>query len=158
MEFADTALRLLAATLIGGAIGLNRDLHGKPIGVRTLSLVALASAIAVLTAVSATASAQGAGDAASRVIQGVLTGIGFLGASAITRDLDKQKIHGLTTAACTWLTACVGLACGLAAWPILIAGLLLTSAILFCGGPIEKYIHHRLGRDGEETDSSDINS
>src|SRR5260370_1124117 len=84
-DLAAVILRLGAATLIGAAIGLNRDLHGKPIGVRTLGLVGLASAIAVL------AVAPGGGDgvrsveATSRVIQGVLTGIGFLGAGGIGR-------------------------------------------------------------------------
>ena len=68
--FVETGLRLGAATLIGGAIGLNRDLHGKPIGVRTLGLVALGGAAAVMAGVY---NAEGAGiaDAATRVIQGV---------------------------------------------------------------------------------------
>ena len=79
-EFADIILRLGGATLIGAAIGLNRDLHGKPIGVRTLGLVGLASAMATLAVAS---DDQGAN--ASRVIQGVLTGIGFLGVGVIVR-------------------------------------------------------------------------
>jgi len=80
------------------------------------------------------------------VIQGVLTGIGFLGMGVITHAEDSHKIHGLTTAACTWLTACVGMVCGLAAWPILIVGVILTFAVLFCGGPIEEFLHERFGR------------
>ena len=60
------------------------------------------------------------GDAAagSRVIQGVITGIGFLGAGVIFRNPAGKKVHGLTTAAAIWLTACIGVACGLGAWPL----------------------------------------
>jgi putative Mg2+ transporter-C (MgtC) family protein len=139
-DLAEIILRLGGATLIGAAIGLNRDLRGKPIGVRTLGLVGLASAIAVV----AVAPGGGPGadvSAASRVMQGVLTGIGFLGAGVIVhRDVDKA-VHGLTSAACAWTTACFGLVCGLAAWPIVATGVVLVFILLVFGGPFE-----RLGR------------
>src|SRR5712664_1040222 len=131
-DLGDVILRLGAATLIGAAIGLNRDLHGKPIGVRTLGLVGLASAIAVL----AVAPGDG-GDfsPASRVIQGVLTGIGFLGAGVIVRRDIGKAVHGLTSAACAWTTACLGLVCGLAVWPIVATGVVLVFVLLIFGGP-----------------------
>ena len=102
--------------MIGSAIGLNRDLVGKPIGVRTLGLVGLASAVAALTVASYGDGQIKSIDAASRVIQGVLTGIGFLGTGVIVRGNIGGKVHGLTSAACAWTTACVGLVCGPNAW------------------------------------------
>jgi hypothetical protein len=74
MDILDIAVRLGAATLVGVLLGLNRDLHGKSTGVRTLSLVCLGSALAVLSIHAVT------GTDASRVIQGIVTGVGFLGA------------------------------------------------------------------------------
>jgi putative Mg2+ transporter-C (MgtC) family protein len=142
-DLADVILRLGGATLIGAAIGLNRDLHGKPIGVRTLGLVGLASAIAVL----AVAPDGGPGadfNAASRVIQGVLTGIGFLGAGVIVRRDIGKAVHGLTSAACAWTTACLGLVCGLAAWPIVATGIVLVFILLVFGGPFERMSHRQL--------------
>jgi putative Mg2+ transporter-C (MgtC) family protein len=142
-EWADVILRLGGATLIGAAIGLNRDLHGKPIGVRTLGLVGLASAMAVL-AVAPDGIARGDVNAASRVIQGVLTGIGFLGAGVIVRRTTGKEVHGLTSAACTWTTACIGLVCGLAAWPIVAGGVVLAFILLTFGGPFERISHRGL--------------
>jgi putative Mg2+ transporter-C (MgtC) family protein len=141
-DLADIILRLGGATLIGAAIGLNRDLHGKPIGVRTLGLVGLASAIAVLAV--APDGAGGDVNAASRVIQGVLTGIGFLGAGVIVRRQVGKEVHGLTSAACAWTTACLGLVCGLAAWPIVAAGVVLVFVLLVFGGPFERLSHRQL--------------
>jgi putative Mg2+ transporter-C (MgtC) family protein len=140
-DWADVILRLGGATLIGAAVGLNRDLHGKPIGVRTLGLVGLASAMAVL-AVAPDGLGKGDANAASRVIQGVLTGIGFLGAGVIVRrgQIGKE-VHGLTSAACAWTTACLGLICGLAAWPIVAAGVVLVFVVLIFGGPFERISH-----------------
>ena len=138
INLADVILRLGCATLIGAAVGLNRDLRGKPIGVRTLGLVGLASAIAVLVVAPA-----GDNDisAASRVMQGVLTGIGFLGAGVIVRSHIGTAVHGLTSAACAWTTACLGMVCGLAAWPIVATGFVLVFILLILGGPFERMSH-----------------
>ena len=136
MTTLDIALRLLAATLIGGALGLNRDLHDKPTGVRTLALVGLGSALAVMAV-------AGAGDynPISRVIQGIVTGIGFLGAGVIIRPpRGTSHIHGLTTAACTWLTAAIGAACGVAEWRTVLLSLPLIFIVLVFGGAFEKAV------------------
>jgi putative Mg2+ transporter-C (MgtC) family protein len=138
MDIVDIAIRLCAATVAGGALGLNRDLHGKPTGIRTLSLVALGSALAVMAVTRA-----GDINAVSRVIQGTLTGIGFLGAGVIVRTAAGEHVHGLTTAACVWLTACVGVVCGVAEWQVIFVGLPLVFAVLVWGGRIEKAIHRR---------------
>ena len=108
MDTLDIALRLGTATLVGVVLGLNRDLHGKVTGVRTLGLVCLGSALAVLSVHAVN------GTDASRVIQGIVTGVGFLGAGVIVRNSKGHHVHGLTTAACVWVTACIGAACAIA--------------------------------------------
>jgi len=135
MSTLEILLRLAAATFAGAAIGLNRDLHEKPTGVRTLGLVALGSALAVMAA----SELGGPGDA-SRVMQGIVTGIGFLGAGVIVRPA-AGRVHGLTTAAATWLTACIGIVCAVAAWRVLLIGLLLVLVVLKWGGDFEKLLH-----------------
>ena len=146
MGWLDIVLRLGSAILIGVAIGLNRDLHHKPTGMRTLGLVALGSTLAVLAV---------AGDpaAVSRVIQGIITGIGFLGAGVILHRPTGGKVHGLTTAASIWVTAALGVLCGIAAWPILVVGVSLVLLLLVFGGPIEKWCHKRLGSDDEQAET-----
>ena len=155
-DVADVILRLGAATLIGAAIGLNRDLHGKPIGVRTLGLVGLASAMATLAVAPGGSEGIGSVDATSRVIQGVLTGIGFLGAGVIVRRSIGKGVHGLTSAACAWTTACLGLVSGLAAWPIVATGVVLVFVLLLFGGPFERMCQRWLGthfREAEEPEA-----
>ena len=144
MDWIEIALRLSAATLIGGVLGLNRDLHGKPTGVRTLGLVGLGSAMVVVAVVNAGPAGSGDFSAASRIVQGILTGSGFLGAGVIVRGVGKGRVHGLTTAACTWLTACLGTVCGFAHAPVIVIAIVLTAVILIFGGPIERWFHARL--------------
>ena len=129
MDILDIAVRLGVATLVGVLLGLNRDLHGKSTGVRTLGLVCLGSALAVLSIHAAT------GTEDSRVIQGIVTGVGFLGAGVIIRSEKGHHVHGLTTAACVWVTACVGAACAIAQWQIVVIGVVLALILLVFGGP-----------------------
>lgn len=137
MDTLDIALRLGAAAFAGVALGLNRDLHGKPTGVRTLGLVGLGSAIVVLTI------GQVSAPDTSRVIQGIVTGIGFIGAGVIVRNDRGKQVHGFTTAACVWLTACIGAACGIGEWRIILLSVPLILAILVLGGPFERMVHRR---------------
>ena len=96
--------RLFAAALIGCLIGLNRFAHHRYIGVRTLGLVSLGAAGLVVAALeTGTGSDQLA--AASRIIQGIVTGIGFLGVGVIVQRERGHKVHGLTTAATVWVAA-----------------------------------------------------
>jgi putative Mg2+ transporter-C (MgtC) family protein len=89
--------------VIGGVIGLNRELHHKPTGLRTLGLVSLGAALAVIVV------AQDPQADASRVIQGVITGVGFIGAGVILHPATAgNQVHGLTTAATIWVTAGCG--------------------------------------------------
>jgi len=145
METLDIVIRLCVATLVGVALGLNRDLRGKPTGVRTLGLVGLASALAVM------AVARGTIADASRVIQGIVTGIGFLGAGVIIRNETGKRVHGLTTAACVWLTACVGAACGIGEWRLIAVALPAVFILLVLGGPFERFVH-RIWPQADEPD------
>jgi putative Mg2+ transporter-C (MgtC) family protein len=137
MDTLDIALRLGAATLVGVMLGLNRDLHGKSTGVRTLGVLCLGSALAVLSIHAVTAAD------ASRVIQGIVTGVGFLGAGVIVRSEKGHHVQGLTTAAVVWVTACMGAACAVARWQIVVIGVVLVFVILVFGGPFEKAIDRR---------------
>jgi putative Mg2+ transporter-C (MgtC) family protein len=137
-QVLEIALRLVAATLVGGAIGLNRDLHGKPTGVRTMGLVGIGSALIVV----ASGTVGGNGDA-TRAVQGIVTGIGFLGAGVIVKDSTSERIHGLTTAASIWLTAALGVTCGLGQWALALLATGLSFIVLILGGPVEKAIHRR---------------
>jgi putative Mg2+ transporter-C (MgtC) family protein len=107
-EFVRIVLRLLAAVLLGGLVGLEREAAGKAAGLRTHMLVALGSA---LTLVVAGRMGMPESDQ-SRVIQGIVTGIGFLGGGAILKITDQRRIRGLTTAAGIWMTAAIGIAAG----------------------------------------------
>jgi putative Mg2+ transporter-C (MgtC) family protein len=110
-------LRLGAAVLAGAIIGFDREIRDKPAGLRTLTLVSLGAAVFVLTSLGG-----GTADSTSRVIQGIITGVGFLGAGTIIRGRDEHAVRGLTTAASVWLAAAIGVACALAYWEIVLAG------------------------------------
>ncbi len=154
LDWSEIVLRLGVATLAGGAIGLNRDLHGKPIGLRTLGLVSLATAMVVLLA-DPSSHGTAISDATSRIVQGILTGIGFLGAGVIIHREHHSRIHGLTSAACTWLTACVGIMCGAGHWRIVAVALGITFILLLAGGGIERWLHQRLaGKNHPAEDSA----
>jgi putative Mg2+ transporter-C (MgtC) family protein len=148
MTFSETLLRLGAATLVGGAIGLNRDLRGKPAGVRTHALVGLGSAIAMLVGV--TIGSDEGPDAASRVIQGIITGIGFLGAGVILHRNGGRSVRGLTTAASIWVVATLGVACGAGHWLAALTGAGLTLLVLLLGGPFERLMHRARSATGPE--------
>ncbi|CAH1670360.1 MgtC/SapB family protein [Chelatococcus asaccharovorans] len=145
----DQFLRLGAATLIGMIIGLNRDLENKPTGVRTLGLVGLATALVTVGTLEFEPLGDNP-DALSRVvqglIQGILTGIGFIGAGAILRDRDSGDIHGLTTAASVWVTAAAGIVCGLGNWPLVVTAVVVAMALLISGHAIEATVGYCLSR------------
>lgn len=117
LSFDVVLVRLGAAVLVGALIGLDRQIRNKPAGLRTIALVSLGSAVFVITALEGATT-----DSASRVIQGIVTGVGFLGAGSIVHGRTEESVHGLTTAASIWLASALGIACGLAYWPIVVAG------------------------------------
>ncbi|WP_047286373.1 MgtC/SapB family protein [Pseudomonas protegens] len=111
-QLTQITLRLLVAALLGGVLGFEREHQGKAAGVRTHMLVAMGAALFVL--VPSLSGAQA--DAMSRVLQGVIAGIGFLGAGTILKGHEEdqgQHVKGLTTAAGLWMTAAIGVAAGM---------------------------------------------
>ena len=119
-------LRLVIAAALGGILGYERERQGKAAGVRTHMLVALGAALFVLVPQQAGVS----GADMTRVIQGVVAGIGFLGAGAIIKGSAEESVKGLTTAAGIWLTAAIGIACGLGREATAVLSALLAFAIL----------------------------
>jgi putative Mg2+ transporter-C (MgtC) family protein len=121
-----TLLRLVTAVVLGGLLGYERESRGASAGLRTHMLVALGSALF-------TAAPQLSGariEEMSRVIQGVVAGIGFLGAGAIIKLSDGRQIRGLTTAASIWLTAAIGVAAGMGRITTAVLSALLALVIL----------------------------
>jgi putative Mg2+ transporter-C (MgtC) family protein len=151
LEWIELAARLGSAVLAGAILGVNRDLHRKPAGLRTHALVSLGSAVVIVIA----ASMPDAGaDAITRVIQGVVTGVGFIGAGVILHHDTEHRVEGLTTAASIWIAAALGVACGSGHWITVLLALVLTLGVLVFGGPVERGCERFLRRD-EVTQSKD---
>lgn len=146
-DWLEIGARLSLSVLVGVVIGLNRDLHGKPAGVRTHSLVSLGTALAVILVVPLHAEIGARHDALSRVIQGVVTGIGFLGAGVIMRDTARKHVTGLTTAAAIWFAAILGLACGAGYYAPVIIALALGLLVVLVGGPFEHWFRREANGD-----------
>lgn len=149
-DLIDVVLRLLAATLIGGAIGLDREVHAKPAGLRTHSLVALGAALVVIVVVRVVPGTQDA-NAISRVIQGIIAGVGFLGGGAILKSQSNagDVVSGLTTAATIWVVASLGVACGAGQWGAATMAAGFALLILILGRPIETWANRRFRRTPE---------
>jgi putative Mg2+ transporter-C (MgtC) family protein len=146
VNLLDVVARLAAAVFLGAVIGINRELHDKPAGLRTHALVGLGSALAVVSVAALGANAEHSVDAVSRVVQGIVTGIGFLGGGVILRHPSDSRVQGLTTAATIWLTALFGVACGTGAFREVVVGAVLVFLVLMIGGPLEKAIHGAIDR------------
>jgi len=137
-------VRLGMAVFLGGLIGYERERRGKPAGLRTHMLVSLGAALFV---VSPLQDGMQIGDL-SRVLQGVIAGIGFLGAGAIIKLSDAHRIKGLTTAATIWLAAAIGVAAGMGNEVTALASTVLALAILAILGALERRLENR--RDGKD--------
>jgi putative Mg2+ transporter-C (MgtC) family protein len=150
LSYLDVALRLGAAALTGAAIGVNRDLADKPIGSRTLGLVALGAAAVSVATIQVPGMAENP-DAMSRVvqgiIQGVMAGISFIGAGVILRDAKTRMVEGLTTAATVWVTAALGIACGLGKWDVVIIGGAIALLLLVAVAWIETWTGKKSDQD-----------
>jgi len=119
-------IRLMLAAALGGLLGFERARSGKSAGLRTHMLVALGSALFALIPQQAGVTVTDM----SRVVQGIVTGIGFIGAGAILKQSESQQVHGLTTAAGLWLTAAIGMAAGMGRETTAILGAVLAFTIL----------------------------
>ena len=145
------ASRLAAALLAGAILGINRDLHHKSAGLRTLSLVSIGSALVVMATLLMT---HGSGEAVSRVIQGLVTGVGFLGAGVIIHHEPERRVEGLTTAASVWVSAGLGAACGAGLGILALLALVATMIILVLGGSVERSIERRFLKSDVESSKS----
>jgi putative Mg2+ transporter-C (MgtC) family protein len=134
MPYAEFLGRLLLAALLGGAVGLEREIHGRPAGIRTYLILSLGTALLMvlsehlLLAYRAHYPGLGIQGDPGRIAGQAITGIGFLGAGVIIRY--KDTIRGLTTAACVWLVCSVGLAVGAGFYLVGVAVTLLTLVAL----------------------------
>lgn len=140
LPITELCLRLGVATLGGALIGLDRDLHRKSAGLRTFALVAVGTAGVTISAVAAVAPSP---ENVGRVVQGVLTGIGFLGAGVILRRPDRPRVTGLTTAASVWFTACHAVICGLGEYALAALSFGIAFTLLIGGRGMERWIERR---------------
>lgn len=124
---------LLVAMVLGGVIGLEREIHHKTAGLRTIILICTGAALFTIVA-----SSFGRENGSTRVIQGVITGVGFIGAGAIIRD--RASVHGITTAATIWLMTGIGIACGLGMYEIAIGATILSLIVLGGLSPLNRRI------------------
>jgi putative Mg2+ transporter-C (MgtC) family protein len=145
-QLARIVIRLLVAMLLGGIVGIQREHTGKPAGLRTHMLVALGAALFVLAAAETGMTSADL----SRVIQGLATGIGFIGGGAILKLSEERDIRGLTSAAGIWMTAAIGVAAGLGRIGMALLSALLTWFILTVIGKVE----HRIGPPPASRDDS----
>ncbi|WP_392533281.1 MgtC/SapB family protein [Nostoc sp. C117] len=140
-DWLNISFRLCIALLIGGIIGLEREIRHKPAGLRTHMLVSLGSAVFTMIPMQ-TSVIQTSPDALSRVIQGIATGVGFLGAGEIVRQSSQQsqqlEIHGLTSAAAIWISAGLGIAAGCGLWQLGLIGAILSFLVLKVFKRLEK--------------------
>ena len=151
--------RLSLAVAAGLILGANRWLHHKSAGVKTHALVALGAALATLVVIPLdTPSTEGLrldADAASRVVQGLITGIGFLGAGVIIHNARGKRIQGLTTAASIWVTTLIGAALGMGHLLIGCAAVLLAAAVLLSGSAIERWLGRHFSNTPDNSNKED---
>ena len=122
--------RLVLATVLGAAVGVNRELFLKPAGLRTHALVALGASLFAIVALLLTPSAGADFTAVSRIVQGLVAGVGFIGGGVIIRRDDPQGVHGVSTAASIWVSSAIGLSAGLGLWRAALAAVALAVVVL----------------------------
>jgi len=135
-QLARVIIRLVSAALLGSIIGFERERAGKAAGLRTHILVSLGTCVFVLACIGYGMSSDGL----SRVIQGIVTGIGFIGAGSILKLNEERDIQGLTTSAGIWMTAAIGIAVGLGTLGLALLAAILTLIVLTFIGPIQSKI------------------
>ena len=140
LDAGEIALRLGLALVAGALIGLDREIKKRPAGLQTHALVALGAALTLLVVAGAPSSGA---DALSRAAQGIITGIGFVGAGVIMQHEREKRVEGLTTAASIWTAAALGMACGAGQLVLAGAGLAGIIFVLVVGGWIEGWLERR---------------
>jgi putative Mg2+ transporter-C (MgtC) family protein len=138
-ELTRVVVRMVLAAFLGGLVGLERELARRPAGLRTHMLVAVGSALFVLVPSQAGMDLEGL----SRVVQGLLAGVGFLCAGSILKGKSGDDVHGLTTAASLWMTAAIGMAAGLGRESTAALSTLLLLGILALETPLRRLLQRR---------------
>jgi len=151
LDWIDIAARLGGAVLAGAIHPRHQSRPASQARRITHSLVSLGSAVVVVVIVSLPGASA---DAVARVIQGLVTGVGFIGAGVILHHDAENRVVGLTTAASIWVAAALGTACGAGFWLIAVLTLVLTLLVLTLGGPIERVLERRLGADKDDGPAS----
>lgn len=134
---------ILLAVALGAAIGLERQLSGKPAGLRTNILICLGSAVFTIISKSAEVGAEPA-SSFMRIAAQIVTGVGFIGAGAIIRD--RSGVHGLTTAATIWLVASIGMACGAALYSLAVTSTIIAIVVLIGLIKLEEFLEQSRAR------------
>lgn len=142
--------RLALAALLGGILGLNREIALKPAGMRTHALVALGAALATIIGLALTVPPGNDASAPGRIIQGLVAGIGFIGSGVILHRRDNHTVEGLTTAASIWVIAAVGVAVGAGLWRASIIVVVISLILLVVGTPIDRFVHRLSRRPNQE--------
>jgi putative Mg2+ transporter-C (MgtC) family protein len=156
-EWLEIGSRLGVAAIAGIVLGANRWLHHKSAGVKTHAMVCMGAALAMMIFAPSDGGEVDSHhiDAASRVLQGLITGIGFLGAGVIIHNARGKRIQGLTTAASIWITMLIGAGIGMGQWALGGLALLATSVVLISGNAIERWIGQRFGDPTASTHEED---
>jgi putative Mg2+ transporter-C (MgtC) family protein len=140
--FVDDLTRIGAAALLGGLIGVERELSGHFAGLRTHMMVTIGCAMFVVAGLAISGDKQ---EEVTRVIQGIAAGIGFLGAGTILKNDGEHRITGLTTASSIWLAAALGTLAGLGEFVPAAAATVIALVVLGVLRPIERSLERRLG-------------
>lgn len=126
--FTDDLIPMAISLVLGTLVGWERQMGRKPAGLRTHTLVCLGSTMFVLTTTHAVEAFGGPSLDASRIVHGVVTGVGFLGAGSILRQ--EGYVHGLTTAASVWMVAAIGVSVGVHAYSLAVIGTVFSLVVL----------------------------
>jgi putative Mg2+ transporter-C (MgtC) family protein len=133
----ELALPLIASIILGGLLGIEREIKGHWAGLRTHIMVSMGAALFILIGVRLDESRT---VDLSRIIQGIATGIGFIGAGTIVKLTEKMEVRGLTTASSVWLAAAVGTACGVGAYALAAMGAVFSVIVLTTLRRVERHL------------------
>jgi putative Mg2+ transporter-C (MgtC) family protein len=140
----EVVARLALAAAIGTVVGVNRELQRQPAGLRTHALVALGGALMTIVALALPAvDAATSSASVSRVMQGIVAGIGFVGGGVVMYRGDPKGMQGLATAAAIWVVAAAGVAVGCGLWRTGLAAAVLTVVVLTGGEYLDRWLHKR---------------
>lgn len=149
-------IALSIAFLLGGIIGLEREINGKPAGLRTNIIICVGACAFTVLSSHFGGSGSVSGDVSSRIVAGIITGVGFLGGGVLIRE--GSSIHGLTTAASIWLVTSIGIACGIGQFATAVIVTVMTLIVLLALSPFAHFIRKNKNVDKatEEKSQSDL--